>query len=100
MLPYPCSNEVYEGRMKAAIAVAKSKGVTHMAFGDLFLDDIREYRVRLLEGTGVKPLFPIWTTAEATPDLARQMLDAGQRAILTCVDPKTVGQEVRWAAIR
>ena len=63
MLPYPCSNEVYEERMKAAIGEARAAGVTHMAFGDLFLEDIREYRVRLLDGTGVEPLFPIWTTA-------------------------------------
>ena len=88
MLPYPCSNEVYEERMKAAVAEAKSKGVTHMAFGDLFLQDIKKYRIRLLKGTGVEPLFPIWTTAEDTTNLARQMLDAGLRAILTCVDPK------------
>jgi uncharacterized protein (TIGR00290 family) len=88
MLPHPCSNKIYEQRMKAALAEAKSKGVTHMAFGDLFLQDIREYRIRLLEGTGVEPLFPIWTTSEATPDLARQMLNADLRAVLTCVDPK------------
>ena len=93
MLPYPCSNNVYEERMKAAVAEVKSKGVTHMAFGDLFLEDIREYRVRLLEGTGVEPLFPIWTTAENTPHLARQMLDAGLRAILTCVDPKQLDKK-------
>jgi uncharacterized protein (TIGR00290 family) len=92
ILPHPCSNEVYEERMKAAVAEAKSKGVTHVAFGDLFLQDIREYRVRLLEGTGVKPLFPIWTTAEDTPDLARQMLNAGLRGILTCVDPKQMSE--------
>ncbi len=88
MLPYPCTNEVYEERMKVAIADAKAGGVTHIAFGDLFLADIREYRVRLFEGTGIEPLFPIWTTAEETPDLARRMLDAGLRAVLTCVDPK------------
>jgi uncharacterized protein (TIGR00290 family) len=88
MLPYPCSNEVYEDRMRTAIAEAKASGLTHIAFGDLFLEDIREYRVRLLDGTGVEPLFPIWTTAEDTPDLARQMLNAGLRAVLTCVDPK------------
>jgi uncharacterized protein (TIGR00290 family) len=92
MLPYPCSNEVYEGRMKAAIAEAKSNGVTHIAFGDLFLEDIREYRLRLLEGSGVEPLFPIWTTAEDTPDLARRMLGAGLRAVLTCVDPKQLDE--------
>ena len=71
-LPYPCSNEVYEDRMKAAVAEAKSTGVTHMGFGDLFLEDIQEYPVRLFQGTGVEPLFPIWTTAEDTPNLARQ----------------------------
>ncbi len=92
MLPYPCSNEVYENRMTAAIAKARTSGVTHMAFGDLFLDDVREYRVRLLRGTGVEPLFPIWTTSEDTPDLARQMLNAGLRAILTCVDPKQLSE--------
>jgi uncharacterized protein (TIGR00290 family) len=88
MLPYRCSNEVYEERIKTAIAAAKVAGVTHMAFGDLFLADIRDYRIRLLDGTGVEPIFPIWTTANDTPDLARQMLDAGLRAVLTCVDPK------------
>jgi uncharacterized protein (TIGR00290 family) len=88
MLPQPCSNEIYERRMKDAIAAARADGVTHMAFGDLFLEDIREYRVRLLEGSGVEPLFPIWTTAEATPALARGMVAAGIEAVLTCVDPQ------------
>jgi diphthamide synthase (EF-2-diphthine--ammonia ligase) len=78
--------------MKAAVAAAKSMGVTHMAFGDLFLEDIKKYRIRLMEGTDVEPLFPIWTTAEDTPNLARQMLDAGLRAILTCVDPKQLDE--------
>src|SRR5271165_5797420 len=87
MLPYPCTNEIYEERMRTAIGGAKQSGVTHIAFGDLFLEDIRQYRVRLLAGTGVDPLFPIWTTPEDTPGLARQMLDAGLRAVLTCVDP-------------
>jgi uncharacterized protein (TIGR00290 family) len=87
MLPYPCSNEIYEQRMRQAIAEAVSKGVTHLAFGDLFLQDIREYRVRLMESTGMAPLFPIWTTAQDTPGLARQMLDGGLRAVLNCVDP-------------
>jgi uncharacterized protein (TIGR00290 family) len=88
MLPYPCTNEVYEDRMRKAIAEAKATGVTHIAFGDLFLADIREYRIRLLDGTGVEPQFPIWTTSTDTPALARQMLAAGLSAILTCVDPK------------
>jgi uncharacterized protein (TIGR00290 family) len=88
MIPYPCSDEVYEERMTTAIAEAKVSGVTHIAFGDLFLEDIREFRVRLLERTGVEPLFPVWTTPEETPNLARLMLAGGLRAVLTCVDPK------------
>ena len=94
MLPHPCTNEVYEDRMKAALAQAKAAGVTHIAFGDLFLADIREYRVQLFEGTGVDPLFPIWTTAEDTPDLVRQMLASGLGAVLTCVDPKQLDKRL------
>jgi uncharacterized protein (TIGR00290 family) len=92
MLPFPCTNEVYEQRMRAALSEAKAAGVTHVAFGDLFLEDIRQYRVRLLDGTGVEPLFPIWTTAEETPALARRMLRAGLGAVLTCVDPKQLSE--------
>jgi uncharacterized protein (TIGR00290 family) len=92
MLPFPCTNEVYEERMRAALSETKAAGVTHMAFGDLFLVDVREYRVRLLQGTGIEPLFPIWTTAEDTPDLARTMLAAGLGAVLTCVDPKQLSE--------
>ena len=91
-LPYPCTNEVYEQRMRTAIAEGRAGGVKYMAFGDLFLVDIREYRVRLLEGTGLEPLFPIWTTAEDTPSPARRMLPAGMRAVLTCVDPKQLSE--------
>jgi uncharacterized protein (TIGR00290 family) len=92
MLPYPCTNEVYVQHMKAALAKAKLAGVTHLAFGDLFLVDVREYRVRLLQGTGVEPLFPIWTTEAETPALARGMLAAGLGAVLTCVDPKQLSE--------
>jgi uncharacterized protein (TIGR00290 family) len=88
MLPHPCSNEIYEARMRAAVAEAKSRGVTHMAFGDLFLADIREYRVKRLDGSGIEPLFPIWGAAEDTPDLASRLLEADLGAVLTCVDPK------------
>jgi uncharacterized protein (TIGR00290 family) len=90
LLPYPCTNEVYEERIKKAIAEAKA--VTHIAFGDLFLEDIRQYRVRLLQGTGIEPLFPIWTTQDDTPALARQMLAKGFGTILTCVDPKQLSK--------
>lgn len=84
-LPWPCSNEVYERAMRAAVADAVGRGATHVAFGDLFLEDIRDYRVTQLAGTGLEPLFPIWR--EPTPALARRMVDAGLEAVLTCVDP-------------
>jgi uncharacterized protein (TIGR00290 family) len=92
MLAYPCSNEIYETRMKMAITEAKAAGITHIAFGDLFLEDVRDYRIRFMSGTGIDPLFPIWTRAEDTPALARQMLAAGLGAVLTCVDPKQLSE--------
>ncbi len=85
-LPWPCSNDVYERAMRAAIESALQSGVTHIAFGDLFLEDIRAYRTKQLEGSGLQPLFPIWH--EPTGSLARRMVDAGVEAFLTCVDPK------------
>ena len=85
-LPSPCPNDEYERRMAEVFAKANSRGVTHVAFGDLFLSDIREYRVRLMAGSGLDPLFPIWSTREETPGLARKMSDAGLGAVLTCVD--------------
>ena len=74
--------------MRDAVAAALERGVTHVAFGDLFLEDIRAYRIKQLEGSGLEPLFPIW--AEPTGPLARRMIDAGVDAYLTCVDPKKV----------
>jgi uncharacterized protein (TIGR00290 family) len=85
-LPWPCSNAVYEEGMRGAVDAALRNGATHVAFGDLFLQDIRDYRIRQLEGTGLEPLFPLWQ--EPTGPLARRMIDAGLKAILTCVDPK------------
>lgn len=87
-LPSPCSNVAYEERMGTAIARAREEGVTHLAFGDLFLEDVRDYRIRQLSGTGIEPLFPLWCSPSATPELANRMLDAGVRAVLTCVDPR------------
>ena len=98
MLPHPCSNAIYEERMRAAVAEARANGVTHVAFGDLFLADVRAYREQRLEGTGIEPLFPIWTTAEETSDLARRMLAAGFEAVLTCIDPKQL--DVRFLGRR
>jgi uncharacterized protein (TIGR00290 family) len=86
-LPFPCSNTEYETRMRTAIVRAREEGVTHVAFGDLFLEDVREYRIRMLSGTGIDPLFPLWCSPAETPGLARRMLRHGLRAVLTCVDP-------------
>jgi uncharacterized protein (TIGR00290 family) len=88
MIPWPCSNEEYECRMKAAIAEAREQGISHIAFGDLFLEDVRDYRIKLLANSGVEPLFPIWCSQAETPALARQMIAAGLETMLTCVDPK------------
>jgi len=87
-LPWPCSNDEYEARMRAVIEKARSAGITAFAFGDLFLADIRAYRERQLAGTGLEPLFPIWGTSADTPALARDMIAAGFRATLACVDPR------------
>lgn len=88
MLPWPCPNDTYEARMQEAIDRARREGITHVAFGDLYLEEIRAYRERQLAGTGIEPLFPVWTTPQATARLARELLAAGVNAVLTCVDPK------------
>uniref|UniRef100_A0A7C4LLZ0 Adenine nucleotide alpha hydrolase n=1 Tax=Schlesneria paludicola TaxID=360056 RepID=A0A7C4LLZ0_9PLAN len=85
-LPWPCSNAVYERVMRGAIEGWARNGATHIAFGDLFLEDIRAYRIKQLEGSGLEPLFPIWH--QATEPLARSMIDAGVVAVVTCVDPR------------
>ncbi|HUX45491.1 MAG TPA: hypothetical protein VMV57_12125 [Terracidiphilus sp.] len=85
-LPWPCPNAVYEQRMTEAIQRAKVERVDAIAFGDLFLADIRAYREAQLASTGIEPLFPVWEIP--TVDLARQMIHAGLRAKLVCVDPR------------
>lgn len=85
-LPSPCSNAEYERRMSAALADAAAGGVTHVAFGDLFLEDIRAYRIRQLSGSGITPLFPVWTTPGGTRALAQEMIASGMRATIACVD--------------
>ncbi|RKY20715.1 MAG: ATP-binding protein [Planctomycetota bacterium] len=101
MLPSPCSHELYAAAMSEVMARARSEGVTHVAFGDLYLTDIRAYRERQMQDTGLAPVFPLWGGPEPggsarvaprgpaalTPALARCMLDAGLRAVLTAVDP-------------
>jgi uncharacterized protein (TIGR00290 family) len=85
-LPWPCSNEDYERLMSAACTQAVADGVTHVAFGDLFLEDVRNYRIEKLRPTGLVPMFPLW--GRNTAELAREMIDGGLRAYLTCVDPR------------
>jgi uncharacterized protein (TIGR00290 family) len=85
-LPWPCTNDQYEARMRTAVAEAVDQGLTHVAFGDLFLEDVRRYREDRLAGTGLTPIFPLWGIP--TAELAEQMIDGGLRAILTCVNPK------------
>ena len=85
-LPWPCSNADYERIMAKFIARAREDGVEAMAFGDLFLEDVRAYREKMLAGTGIEPLFPLWGIP--TGQLAREMIAGGLRATLTCLDPK------------
>ncbi len=86
-IPWPCSNAQYEEAMGTAIASFLQQGFTHVAFGDLFLEDVRRYREDRLAGTGLTPMFPIWKT-KSTTELAYEMIAGGLRAYLTCVDPK------------
>jgi uncharacterized protein (TIGR00290 family) len=84
-LPWPCSNAVYEELMQGVCARATASGITAMAFGDLFLEDIRSYREQQLKPTGLTPVFPVWQIP--THQLARELIDAGVKAKITCVDP-------------
>jgi uncharacterized protein (TIGR00290 family) len=83
-LPDPCSDEDYRAAMAELITEARGQDVEVMAFGDLFLSDVRSYRERQLEGSGLTASFPLW--GRSTPELAREMIDAGLRAVITCVD--------------
>ena len=85
-IPYPCPNEIYEREMGKAIDDAKARGVTHIIFGDLYLQDVRAYRERQLAGTGITPVFPLWGLP--TGQLARDMIDGGVEAHLAVVDLK------------
>ena len=89
-LPWPCSNSEYEDRMRVVCQRAVAEGITVMAFGDLFLQDIRDYRVRQLQGTGLEPLFPLWQIP--TKDLAFDTIAAGVKAKITCVDPSKLAK--------
>ena len=87
-IPDACSNDQYEKAMAEVLKRALGEGIEGMAFGDLFLEDIRAYRVERMRGTGIEPIFPIW--GMPTAELARSMIAAGLQARLTCVDPKVL----------
>ncbi|MGS3183428.1 ATP-binding protein [Aeromonas taiwanensis] len=84
-LPWPCSNEEYGRIMTGFIAGVQARDIHHMAFGDLFLEEVRDYREKQLAGTGITPLFPLW--GSDTTDLAREMMAAGLKARICTLDP-------------
>ena len=92
-IPYPCANAVYEAAIATFVERAKREGVTHIAFGDLFLEDIRRYREKQFSGSGVELLFPLWQ--RPTCALAEEMTESGLRAWIVAVDLKQAPRE--WA---
>lgn len=90
-IPSPCSNQEYETAMSAVTQRAQAADITIIAFGDLFLEDVRRYRETQLASTGITPLFPLW--GMPTNELAMTMIRGGLRARLTCVDPKQISAE-------
>lgn len=90
-LPWPCSNADYESRMREVCTRAVSENISAIAFGDLFLEDVRAYREAQLRDTGLQPLFPLWQMPTAA--LAREMIAGGLRAKLTCVDTQQLSQD-------
>jgi len=102
-IPSPCPNDVYERAMSAAVATAVADGFTHVAFGDLFLEDVRRYREEKLAGSGLAPLFPLF--GADTVSLAREMVASGLGARITCVNPAVLdrsfaGREFDEALLR
>ncbi|HET9315611.1 MAG TPA: ATP-binding protein [Vicinamibacteria bacterium] len=87
-IPSPCPNETYEAVMAEAVAALRAEGVEAIAFGDLFLEDVRRYRERQMAGTGLALMFPLW--GRATSELAIEMIEGGLRAHITCVDPRVM----------
>lgn len=87
-IPSPCPNEVYEREMAGALGAAREDGVSHVAFGDLFLEDLRQYREAKLAAVGMTCAFPLW--GRDTGVLAREMIARGLRATLTCIDPRAL----------
>lgn len=90
-IPDPCSDSEYKAIMADFIEGVKSKGIKCIAFGDLFLEEVRSYREDSLADTGITPLFPLW--GMPTNELSKEMVSSGLRAIITCIDPKQLSAE-------
>ena len=92
-LPWPCSNQQYEAIMEAALDKASAQlEMDAVAFGDLYLEDIRDYREQQMATTGLELLFPLWQIP--TDQLARQMIDGGLKAVITCLDPRLMPEQL------
>lgn len=91
-IPSPCSNEAYEAAMTKAMTEAREAGIAAVAFGDLYLEDIRKYREDRMRATGIDAIFPVWGLP--TLQLARQMIASGLKAHVTCVDPAQIDRDL------
>jgi uncharacterized protein (TIGR00290 family) len=87
-IPPRCTNADYERAMREALSLSRDRGVTHIVFGDLFLEDVRRYREERLAESGIEPVFPLW--GRDTSELAAEMITAGLQAVVVCVDPRAL----------
>ncbi len=91
LLPMPCDNETYRQRVGLTVEKLRERGVKQVVFGDLFLEDIRQYREEQMQGSGLDPVFPLWQ--RETSQLSRDMVDSGLQAVVTCVDQRVLSAE-------
>lgn len=91
MLPMPCDNETYRRLVGGTIEVLRERGVQNVVFGDLFLEEIRQYREEQMQGSGLGSIFPLWL--RDTGQLSRDMVDSGLHAVVTCVDQRALSAE-------
>jgi len=90
-IPYPCSNADYETIMGQFVERSLADNIESFAFGDLFLEDVRDYREDMLKGSGIKAVFPLWGIP--TDTLSREMTSSGLRAVITCINPRQIPLE-------
>lgn len=89
-IPQDCPDETYQEIMGKAVSEMNADGVTHFAFGDLHLQDVREYREKMLLGTGINPIFPLWNVP--VEEVSREFIDLGFKTVLTCIDMDRLDQ--------